>query len=1121
MRRKRIMAGLAALSLLLSGLPVTSVGAAELTGMNEAVEQEIEELPFDDPAEISAGDTGNAEADMLESNDQRTPAEETGAETDTATDGVQEETDTEELPVETEGHIQPYGGMDTEVLNSAGNAKVAGSNGIFYDGVTYLSARNVLAMDEETQEAYRALCDDIAAGKEAGLEMQDVVLAVDAEGDLYCSYYVPMRALETMQSEFLPDTEEALTPTTEAEKAEDVTPDESNGTQEGEQKDGPSDVTDTTDEGTNKDEDGLSDGADITDEDDSSDVTDITDGDQKEDEDLSNGTATTDEEAGEDLPDDTEAVEEEAEGGGILSEDMDTSDAAIADETVAAEQAEEPDAVMEENFDMIAFPEEVTFEVAEPARVESTMDFGYGAVPSENPGTVQLYSVLPKDNYFQAQLTSVQKKYYKAAAAKLITGTNYFSFQESLSVKEAVSVNVAHAVSALILEYPDRTDWMEKPCGFRCSVTYKKKAKKGTYNFIFDVSKYYKEALDSQANLDSLANAKVQQVGAEAVAYAAANYPDAPVYGIVKYYDQWLCENGYYENIGAKAAPAESEKEIYYNCHSAYGILLNGYGVCESYSKAMARLLDAVGIPNIYAAGTAGGGGHTWNYIQMPDGKWYVLDSTWNDTADQSHTTSDGTYFLKRDTGEHSATGCIYANETASFKFPDLSDSDYSYEKFGLDRSTCDLVAKETVTLSCTSNATGYWTSSNAKVAKVDKNGKVTAVAGGTAVITFAGQGLTASCVVNVDQVKAVKTADTKKTSEAVSLGIAETQKDEKDILLAVDMGASPHTAQWLLDQKKMAAPEVINSKPEVATATAMVTDNIITVHMQAQAAGTSNVTVKFGGKSVKVKVSVGQVITADMFDVTWPDGVTEKDGNRIVTYTGKAVKPTIKKKTDEAYKPVKFKVSYLNNTNVGTAKAVITGTGKYGGTIEYPFAIMPVDITGADFTKALKSKVYNGGNNPPAATVKLGKKTLKVNKDYEILYTGGVFNKETLDYVPVGSYTITIRGIGNYSGEVNTTQTYQVTQNTIAKVSVAGAGSVKHTGIVQNPYTVKIGKNVLPASDYTIVWYVGQGKTKRDTPMVTPPIAKGKYTAVVTVKGSNLTTTAKKKEIVKKFTIK
>lgn len=202
----------------------------------------------------------------------------------------------------------------------------------------------------------------------------------------------------------------------------------------------------------------------------------------------------------------------------------------------------------------------------------------------------------------------------------------------------------------------------------------------------------------------------------------------------------------------------------------------------------------------------------------------------------------------------------------------------------------------------------------------------------------------------------------------------------------------------------------------------------------------------------------------------------------------------------------------------------MIRGTGKYGGTLEYPFTITPVDITGADFSKALSSKVYNGGSNPPKTTVKLGKKTLKAGTDYEILY-GGKTEEEVkaanAGVIPVGSYTITVRGKGNYTGTVGTSQTYQVTSNTIAKVTVSGSSSVKYTGIRVNPYTVKIGKNKLPASDYTLTWYSGQGKSKSSTSMKNAPTAKGKYTAVITVKGGNLTTTAKKTEIVKKLTIK
>lgn len=1118
MRRKRMMAGFAALSLLLSGLPAD---AAEISGVVRTVEQETdgEGLPAWDYAEDITEETDSEETDRPESGIPQIQEEETGTE---------KEADT---------------GKDAEEPADSDD-KIAGSDGILYDGVAYLSAKNVMAMDEEMQEAYRVLCDDIAAGKAVGLEMQDAVLAVDEEGDLYCSYYVPMNALETVQTGFLPDTEETISSAIGTDQEMDTAPDGSKETQEEEQTDGettPSDDTETPDSGKEDgeipvDSNGSTD-EEAADKEDSPGGTDTADGNIEEDESPADTTDKEETSDGEDAVDDGTVNKDETSDGEDATEEIKDDESGTDDEDTAEEETpedeipsgdlddteeaedseEETAAVHAENYDLIPATEEKTFEVSEPVRIESTMDLGYGSVSSDENGAggVQLYSILPKDNYFQAQLTSVQKKYYKVAKERFLGGYAWFSFQESLSAREVVSSNVARAVSAVILEYPDRTDWMAKPGGFRSTVKYKKKAKKGTYTFTFDVSDYYSQQIYGQANK------KVQEVGRQALAYAAENYPDAPVYGIVKYYDQWLCENGYYEKIGAKAAPAESEKETFYLCHSAYGLLLNGYGVCESYSKSMARLLDAVGIPNLYVVGKTGSGGHTWNYIQMPDGKWYVQDSTWNDTDDKAHTVSDGTWLLKKNTGQHSPTGCIYADNATAFNFPELSDSDYSHEKFALDKSSCDLVAKETLQLTCSKNVTGYWTSSNAKVAKVDKKGKVTAVAGGTAVITFAGQGLTASCEVNVDQIKTVKTTETRKTSDSVSLGISETKKDSKDILLTVDMGVSPHTAQWLVEQKKMSAPEVTNTKPEIAAATAEIKDNDITVHVQAQETGTTNLTAKFGGKTVKIKVSVGQTITADMFEVTWPDNITGTD-NRTAAYTGKAIKPTIKKKTDDIYKPVKFKVTYLNNKNAGTAKAVITGTGTYGGIIEYPYTITPLDITGADFSKALKNKVYNGGSNPPATTVKLNNKVLKVNRDYEILYSGnGLTEKQKLGRIPVGTYTVTIRGIGNYTGEVKTTQTYQVTKNTIAKVSVSGAGSAKHTGTVQRPYTVKIGKNVLPASDYTITWYVGQGKAKRIMPMVTQPIAKGKYTAVITVRGNNLTNTAKKKEIVKKFTIK
>lgn len=64
--------------------------------------------------------------------------------------------------------------------------------------------------------------------------------------------------------------------------------------------------------------------------------------------------------------------------------------------------------------------------------------------------------------------------------------------------------------------------------------------------------------------------------------------------------------------------------------HGAEGVLVYGYGVCESYMEAYMQLLDAVGISNHPVYGVAGNEYHTWNLVQL-DGEWYHIDPTWDD----------------------------------------------------------------------------------------------------------------------------------------------------------------------------------------------------------------------------------------------------------------------------------------------------------------------------------------------------------------------------------------------------------------------------------------------------------------------------------------------------------
>lgn len=64
--------------------------------------------------------------------------------------------------------------------------------------------------------------------------------------------------------------------------------------------------------------------------------------------------------------------------------------------------------------------------------------------------------------------------------------------------------------------------------------------------------------------------------------------------------------------------------------YRAYGALIQGKAVCNGYAEAMALLLNCVGIENEIMTGWANGELHAWNRVKL-DGKWYQVDSTWDD----------------------------------------------------------------------------------------------------------------------------------------------------------------------------------------------------------------------------------------------------------------------------------------------------------------------------------------------------------------------------------------------------------------------------------------------------------------------------------------------------------
>lgn len=74
-------------------------------------------------------------------------------------------------------------------------------------------------------------------------------------------------------------------------------------------------------------------------------------------------------------------------------------------------------------------------------------------------------------------------------------------------------------------------------------------------------------------------------------------------------------------------------KIVKYDSDTAYGNLIQGYGLCGGYTDSMAIFLDLLGIKNYKVSSE----NHVWNALEL-DGKWYHLDLTWDDPITTNQT---------------------------------------------------------------------------------------------------------------------------------------------------------------------------------------------------------------------------------------------------------------------------------------------------------------------------------------------------------------------------------------------------------------------------------------------------------------------------------------------------
>lgn len=130
--------------------------------------------------------------------------------------------------------------------------------------------------------------------------------------------------------------------------------------------------------------------------------------------------------------------------------------------------------------------------------------------------------------------------------------------------------------------------------------------------------------------------------------------------------------------------------------------------------------------------------------------------------------------------------------------------------------------------------------------------------------------------------------------------------------------------------------------------------------------------------------------------------------------YTGGAITPEVTsvKVRQTVLRPGEdYEVSCSNNVNAGTAYCVVSGVGKYSGSVSKPFTIKPVYLTDAVIDEISNQK-WTGSEVEP---------DVKVSLDGRGLINGVDYTLEYWQNIDPGSARVYVNGIGNYKGQAST----------------------------------------------------------------------------------------------------
>lgn len=282
------------------------------------------------------------------------------------------------------------------------------------------------------------------------------------------------------------------------------------------------------------------------------------------------------------------------------------------------------------------------------------------------------------DRYFYNQLEETSKTIYKALEQnkeKMKSGTYKVEFGNSFSNvlnaqggSDKLGDYYQSAIEAFI--YDNAELFYLSPNKMYLKITQYSNNKYDVWIDNDTQANYLVDEFSSKAQVDSCI-AQMESVRNNILSRRTGNTIDD-----IKMIHDYLVDNISYDTTLSKQ-----------NIYDAYGALVRGEAVCEGYARAFKYLMNEIGVPCVLVMGNGTNSqgqteNHAWNYIQI-NGKWYAVDTTWDDPVIVGGGTLSREmkykYYLKGSnsmSSNHRPNGQFTPNGKV-FKYPELSSSDY------------------------------------------------------------------------------------------------------------------------------------------------------------------------------------------------------------------------------------------------------------------------------------------------------------------------------------------------------------------------------------------------------------------------------------------------------------